>query len=140
MINRVLLTGNLTREPELKRTASGSAILEMGIAVNDRTKDQQTGEWCDRPNYFDLTMFGKRAESVSNYLSKGTKVTVEGRLRYEQWTSKDGQKRSKVKVIVDEIEFMQQRGSNSAVREASTSESGPVIDVEATVYDNDIPF
>ena len=140
MINRVVLVGNLVRTPEIKRTPSGLAILDLSLAVNDRQKNQQTGEWEDRPSYFDCTMFGKRAESVANYLSKGTKVGIEGKLRQESWTNKEGQKRTKVKVIVDEIEFMSNRGDNSAVREASNSQQGAPIEVEATVYDADIPF
>ena len=105
MINRVILAGNLTRDPELRSTASGMSVLNIGLAVNDRVKNQQTDQWEDRPNYFDCTMFGNRAESVSRYLAKGSKVAVEGKLRWSQW-EKDGQKKSKVDIVIDEIEFM----------------------------------
>ena len=107
-INRVVLTGNLTRDPELRRTQSGMAIMSFGIAVNDRRKNSQTGEWEDYANFIDCTMFGSRAESVSNYLSKGSKVGLEGKLRYSTW-EREGQKRSKLEVIVDDIEFLSPR-------------------------------
>lgn len=107
-INKVLITGNLTRDPELRQTASGFPVLGFGVAVNDRRKDPQTGEWKDFPNYIDCTMFGTRAQSVSRFLSKGSKVAIEGKLRWSQW-ERDGQKRSKIEVIVDEIEFLSSR-------------------------------
>lgn len=102
-INRVILSGNLTRDPEVRQTASDMAVMQFGLAVNDRVKNGD--QWEDRPNFVDCTMFGSRAESVSRFISKGSKVTVEGKLRWSQW-EKDGQKRSKIEVVVDEIEFM----------------------------------
>ena len=107
-INRVIISGNLTRDPELRSTASGLPVLGFGVAVNDRRKNQQTGEWEDYPNFIDCTMFGARAESLSRYLGKGTKVAIEGKLRWSQW-EREGQKRSKIEVIVDELEFMSSR-------------------------------
>lgn len=104
-VNQVAITGNLTRDPEVRSTAGGLAVMAFSVAVNERVKNQQTGEWEDRPNFIDCKMFGTRAESVSRYLSKGSKVAVSGRLRWSQW-EKDGQRRSKLEVIVDEIEFM----------------------------------
>ena len=104
-INRVIISGNLTRDPELRSTASGMPVLSLGVAVNDRRRNQQSGEWEDHPNFVDCTMFGNRAESVSRYLSKGSKVAIEGKLRWSQW-ERDGEKRSKLEVVVDEIEFM----------------------------------
>ena len=133
-INKVIITGNLTREPELRRTQGGMAILSFGVAVNDRRRNQQTGEWEDYANFVDCTMFGNRAESLSNYLSKGTKVAIEGKLRWSQW-EREGQKRSKLEVIVDELEFMSSRQQGQQVE----SEPEPEY-VEATVYDDDIPF
>ena len=109
-INRVVISGNLTRDPELRRTQSGMAIMGFGVAVNDRRRNQQTGEWEDYANYIDCTMFGNRAESLSNILVKGMKVAIEGKLRWSQW-ERDGQKRSKIEVIVDELDFMSQRNS-----------------------------
>lgn len=108
-INRVNISGNLTRDPDLRATASGSQILSFGVAVNDRAKDPQTGEWTDRPNFVDCVVFGNRAESLNNLLSKGMKVAIEGKLRYSSWETQDGQKRSKLEVVVDEVEFFAQR-------------------------------
>lgn len=107
-INRVTISGNLTRDPELRTTQGGMAILGFGVAVNDRRKNSQTGEWEDCPNFIDCTMFGTRAEKISQYLSKGTKVAIEGKLRYSSW-EKDGQRRSKLEVIPDEVEIMSAR-------------------------------
>ncbi|MEY8460107.1 single-stranded DNA-binding protein [Eggerthellaceae bacterium 24-137] len=107
-INRVIISGNLTRDPELRCTQSGMDVLSFGVAVNDRRKNSQTGEWEDHPNFVDCTMFGNRARSVAQYLSKGAKVSIEGKLRWEQW-ERDGQKRSTLKVVVDELEFMSSR-------------------------------
>ena len=104
-INRVNISGNLTRDPELRVTSGGTQVLSFGVAVNDRRRNPQTGEWEDYPNFVDCTMFGTRAEAVKRYLSKGSKVAIEGKLRYSSW-ERDGQRRSKLEVIVDEIEFM----------------------------------
>ena len=144
-INRVVISGNLTRDPDLRSTASGMPVLGFGVAVNDRRKNQQTGEWEDYPNFIDCTMFGARAQSVSRFLSKGSKVAIEGKLRWSQW-ERDGQKRSKIEVIVDEIEFMTSRNDAApraaapmqAVSAAPAPMTAPVVD--ASVYDEDIPF
>ena len=150
-INRVTISGNLTCDAELRQTASGMAVLGFSVAVNDRRKNQQTGEWEDSPNFIDCTMFGARAQSVSRFLSKGSKVAIEGKLRWSQW-ERDGQKRSKVEVIVDEIEFMTSR--NDAPSQATAQpvrQQAPyqpqmggmpqaVGPVTGTIYDDDIPF
>lgn len=112
-INHVVMSGNLTRDSELRRTTGGTAILGFGVAVNDRRKNQQTGEWEDYPNFVDCTMFGTRAEKLAGMLAKGTKVCILGKLRYMSW-ERDGQKRSKIEVIVDDIEFMSRRETASA--------------------------
>lgn len=169
-INKAIITGNLTRDPELRRTQSGTAVLNFGVAVNDRRRNPQTGEWEDYANYIDCTMFGNRAESVANYISKGSKVAIEGKLHWSQW-ERDGQKRSKIEVVVDEIEFMSrnQNGSNggyqqngggynpqqqSAPQNAPQQPQGgyygqaqgqyqqqpPTVDTASSVYDDDIPF
>ncbi len=159
-INRVIISGNLTRDPELRNTQSGMAVLSFGVAVNDRRKNPSTGEWEDYPNFVDCTMFGARANSLANYLSKGTKVSIEGKLRWSQW-ERDGQKRSKLEVIVDEIEFMSSRNSNGGGSSyggdtygnqgysapapaysapAAAAPAAPVIDASSSVYDDDIPF
>lgn len=106
-INRANISGNLTRDPDLRATASGMQVLGFGVAVNDRRKNPSTGQWEDYPNFVDCTMFGNRAESMGRILRKGMKVAIEGKLRYSNW-EKDGQRRSKIEVIVDEIELMSQ--------------------------------
>ena len=105
-INRVNISGNLTRDPEMRQTAGGTQILQFGVAVNDRRRNPQSGEWEDVPNYVDCVVFGGRAEPLSRFLSKGSKVAIEGKLRYSTWETKDGQRRSKLEVVVDELEFM----------------------------------
>lgn len=146
-INRVFITGNLTRDPELRATQSGSQVLSFGIAVNDRRKNNQTGEWGDYPNFVDCTMFGTRAEKIANYIAKGSKVAIEGKLRYSSW-ERDGEHRSKLEVIVDEIEFMSRRDEQDGavistpapapVQPAAPRKAAPVAAAE--VYDEDIPF
>ena len=155
-INRVNISGNLTRDPELRATASGTQVLSFGVAVNDRRRNPQTGEREDYPNFVDCTMFGTRAEAVSRYLSKGSKVAIEGKLRYSSW-ERDGQRRSKLEVIVDEIEFMSRGGGQGGQGDYGNAGGGsygggyaapapqaapapvqapPAVDV----YDDDIPF
>lgn len=159
-INRVIISGNLTRDPEIRKTAGGMPVLGFGVAVNDRRRNQQTGEWEDYPNFIDCTMFGTRAEAVSRFLSKGSKVAVEGKLRWSQW-EREGQKRSKLEVIVDELEFMSSRDrqqggyqnngyqqggyqggyqSDGGYQAASAPAPAPSIDATSSVYDDDIPF
>lgn len=164
-INKAVISGNLTRDSELRSTASGYPILGFCVAVNDRIKEN--GEWIDKPNYIDCTMFGSRAEKLAQFLHKGTKVVVEGRLRWSQW-GQEGQKRSKIEVIVDELEFMT-RGDSSytGYNNASTyappaqaygapvpasaygapaapsygsSDISAVADNASSIYDDDIPF
>ena len=148
-INRVIISGRLTREPEIRSTASGMPVLGFGVAVNDRRKNQQTGEWEDYPNFIDCTMFGARAESASRYLAKGAKVSIEGKLRWSQWETKDGQKRSKIDVIVDELEFMSGRNDSSSYggghtggysAPAAAPTAAPVVDAPSSIYDENIPF
>ena len=104
-INRVTLTGNLTRDPEMRATSNGTQIMSFTIAVNDRRRNQQTGVWEEYPNFVGCVMFGRRAEALGRYLAKGRKVAVEGSLRYSTWTS-DGAKRSKLEVVIDDLELM----------------------------------
>ncbi len=106
-INRVCISGNLTRDPELRQTAGGSQVLGIGVAVNDRRKNQQTGQWEDVPNFVDCVVFGNRAEALAAILHKGDKVAIDGRLRYSSWEAKDGTRRSKLEVVAEELELMQ---------------------------------
>ena len=144
-INKALISGNLTRDPELRSTTNGTSVLSFGVAVNDRRRDPSTGEWGDYPNYIDCVMFGNRADGVSRILTKGMKVAIEGKLRWRQWET-DGQKRSKIEVVVDEIEFLSSRDGGS--RQSAPAEGGmgsvsrdeiPAAP-EVSVYDEDVPF
>ncbi len=161
-INRVVLSGNLTRDGELRSTTGGTTVLTFGIAVNDRRRNA-SGEWEDVPNFVDCVMFGTRAEALSRFLTKGTKVALEGKLRYSSW-ERDGQRRSKLEVIVDDLEFMSSRngqgsyqGGAQQARSQQASEpafsapsayqpqqQAPQRPVQAPpsadVYDEDIPF
>lgn len=137
-INRVIVSGNLTREPEVRTTASGNPVMGFGIAVNDRRKNSQTGEWEDYPNFIECTMFGARAQSVSRFLSKGSKVAIEGKLRWSQWETNEGQKRSKIEIIVDEIEFMSSISNGAQV--PATASATAVDPMTSTLYDDDIAF
>ena len=130
-INRVIISGNLTKNPETRSTAGGTIVLQFSVAVNERRKNQQTGEWEDYPNYVDCTVFGKRAEALSTRLSKGSKVAIDGKLRWSQW-EKDGQKRSRLDVIVEEIEILSQRSEAKAANDRAPQ--------FVEVYDEDIPF
>lgn len=124
-INRVVISGNLTRDPELRATSSGMNVLKMGVAVNDRRKNQQTGEWEDVPNFVDVTVFGARAEALSRFLSKGSKVAIEGKLRWSQWESQAGDKRSKLEVVADEVEFLSSRDGGSGGYSAPSAAPAP---------------
>ena len=114
-INKVFLTGHLTRDPECRVSASGTAVLDMGVAVNDRRRNAATGEWEDVPNFIDCAVFGKRAEALAAHLTKGCKVAIEGKLRYSSW-DKDGERRSKLSVIVDEVEFLSRKPASQAAQ------------------------
>ncbi len=142
-INKVMITGNLTRDAETRTTQSGTSVTTIGVAVNDRTRNQTTGEWEDYPNFINCVIFGRRGEAISQYLTKGLKVAIEGKLRFSQW-EKEGEKRSKLDVIVDEIEFMSSRsgGASSGAGDVSaySAPQTPVIDGDSSVYDEDVPF
>lgn len=113
-INRVNISGNLGRDAELRQTQSGSAVLTFAVAVTDRRRNPQTNDWEDYVNWVDCTLFGNRAQALSQYLIKGTKVAVEGKLRWSQWEDKNGGgKRSKIEVIVDEVELLSARPQNA---------------------------
>ena len=106
--NRVVLVGNLTRDVELRRTPQGTAVTDVGLAVNERVK--RNDEWVDEANFFDITLWGRTAEVASEYLSKGSSVLIEGRLKYETWQQDDGAKRSKVKVVGERMQMLGGRG------------------------------
>lgn len=123
-INKVMITGNLTRDAELRTTPSGTSILNLGVAVNDRRRNQN-GEWEDYANFIDCTMFGRRAEALAQYLTKGVKVAIEGRLHYSSWEDRNsGQRRSKVDVTIDELEFMSSRNGGGQGYDAGGNSYG----------------
>lgn len=145
-INAVTLAGNLTRDPEIRETRSQTAVMNFSIAVNERARNQQTGEWESRPNYFDCVLFGKRANGLVPYLHKGLKVCVTGRLRQNVW-ERDGKRNSRVEVVVEEIEFMSPRdgsgGYQADPRPAQAyAQPAPVPSYPqpAQPYQSDIPF
>ena len=155
-INRVCISGNLTRDSELRYTSGGMSILSFCVAVNERRKNQQTGEWEDYPNFVGCVLFGKYGEAMQQHLAKGTKVAIEGRLRYSSWES-DGQRRSKLEVIADEVvtfaprqqgapqQQQQPAYSAPAPTAAPVQHSVPQIPVppaprHQSMYDEDIPF
>ena len=109
-INIVTISGNLTRDPEL-RQAGSTSVLSFGVAVNDRRRNLQSGQWESVPNFVDCTVFGSRADALAGLLHKGSKVAIEGKLRYSSWEGKDGKKRSKLEVVVNELELMQRETS-----------------------------
>lgn len=135
-INRVVISGNLTRDPELRSTAGGLSVLKLGVAVNDRRKNQSTGEWEDTPNFVDVTVFGARAEALSRFLTKGSKVAIEGKLRWSQW-EKDGEKRSKLEVVADEVEFLSSREGGSG---GSSAPAREYVSPAADDIGEEIPF
>jgi single-strand DNA-binding protein len=141
-INRVVLVGRLTRDPELRHLPSGSPVLQLGIAVNGRQQDQ-SGNWVDKPNFFDVKLFGNRAESLSQHLAKGRRIGVDGRLDWSSWEAQDGSKRSKVEIVAFDIQFLDSRGD----AEAQPRQYVPESDVSANQddfapagVDDDIPF
>jgi len=105
-INRVILTGNLTRDPEMRATGGGLSVCSLRIAVNGSRKDGQTGEWVDEPNYFNVTIFGRQGETTGQYLQKGRGVAVDGRLRWREYVDKDGNKREAIEVVADTVQFL----------------------------------
>jgi len=107
-VNVVVITGNLTRDPELRHTNGGTAVCELRVAVNSRRKDQ-SGNWVDKPNYFDVTVWGAQGENCANYLSKGRPVAIEGRLDWREWEAKDGGKRQAVQIIANTVQFLGSR-------------------------------
>jgi single-strand DNA-binding protein len=104
-INRVVLTGNLTRDPELRNLPSGTAVCSLRIASNTRRKDQQ-GQWIDKPNYFDVTVWGAQGENCAQYLTKGRPVAVDGRLEWREFTDKDGNNRQAIEIVADSVQFL----------------------------------
>lgn len=143
--NRVILVGNLTRDPNVRYTPSGTAVCEIGLAVNERRKNQ-TGEWVDEVVYVDVTLWGRTAEVAGEYLTKGAPVLIEGRLRMDTW-EKDGEKRSKLRVVAERMQMLGARGpqNNSGSRPATGKAPAPemgdsVVDDSGFSPEDDVPF
>ena len=148
-INRVVMTGNLTRDPELRNLPSGMAVCSLRIASNTRRKDQSTGEWVDKPNYFDVTVWGAQGENCAQYLSKGRPVAIDGRLEWREWQDKEtGQKRQAVDIIADSVQFLGSReGGENGGRftpqsdvPADTADFAQAPVASGSSTDDDIPF
>lgn len=142
-INRVVLVGNLTRDPELKQLPSGTPLCSLRIAVNSRRKDE-TGQWTDKPNYFSVSVFGNQAESCSQYLSKGRPVAIDGRLDWREWEAKDGSgKRESVEIVAESVQFLGSRGDaagGETPQFVPAGAAGENADFAASAADDDIPF
>ena len=121
--NRVVLVGNLTRDVELRRTPQGTAVTDLGLAVNERVK--KNDEWVDEVNFFDVTLWGRTAEVASEYLAKGSSVLIEGRLKYETWSQEDGTKRSKVKVVGEKMQMLGSKAGGGGGGGGQSSASRP---------------
>jgi single-strand DNA-binding protein len=140
-INRVTIVGRLTRDPELQYLQSGTAVLRLGVAVNGRQKDAG-GNWVDKPNFFDVKVFGAQAETLNNHLAKGRRVGVDGRLDWSSWEAADGSKRSKVEIVAQSVQFLDSRGDAEG-GERQFVPAGATAGADADFAggaDDDIPF
>ena len=135
-LNRVVITGNLTKDPELRSTPSGTPVCKLRVAVNSRRKDSASGEWVDKPNYFDVTVWGSQGENCANYLSKGRPIAVDGRLDWREWEAQDGSKRQAVEIVADSVQFL---GSRDDAQRAGGNGFTPSSDVPADTSDFDQP-
>lgn len=139
-LNVVVIAGCLTAEPRQTATPNGNTVVQFSLAVNDRRKNNKTGEWDDYTHYIDCTMFGKFAERMVVYLHKGVRVTVEGKLNHRRW-EKDGQKHSKIEVIVNELvppQVQRQQGYQQPY--AAPSYAAPQQPQQIDLADADLPF
>jgi single-strand DNA-binding protein len=142
-INRVVLVGNLTKDPELRHTPSGMAVCSLRVAVNSRRKDQSTGEWTEKPNYFSVTVWGNQGESCAQYLSKGRPVAIDGRLDWREYQAQDGTKREAIEIVADSVQFLGGRqdaegGAPQYVPAGAAREAD--ADFGGSATDDDIPF
>jgi single-strand DNA-binding protein len=141
-INRVTIVGRLTRDPELRHLPSGTPVLQLGVAVNGRQRDD-AGNWTDKPNFFDVKVFGNQAETLAQHLGKGRRIGVDGRLDWSSWEAQDGSKRSKVEIIANSVQFLDSRGDAEGggerqfVPAAATADTS---DFGGSAADDDIPF
>jgi single-strand DNA-binding protein len=145
-LNKVMLIGRLTRDPEMRTFSNGGKVAKFGFAVNNRRKNASTGQWEDEPVFLDVEAFnrgetGKQADLVEQYLRKGQQVFVEGHLQLDQWTSKEGEKRSKLKIVVDNFQFLEPRSdSGSGEGGYRSSRPAPVAQKQPAVAPVDDGF
>ncbi|HME04121.1 MAG TPA: single-stranded DNA-binding protein [Solirubrobacteraceae bacterium] len=151
-INRVVMTGNLTADPELRSLPSGMSVCSLRIACNTRRKNGSTGEWEDKPNYFNVTVWGAQGENAARFLAKGRPVAIDGRLEWREWEAQDGTKRQATDIIADSVQFLGSRdeasvGGGSPVSGISKGSDIPVDEgdfqpapVAGGTGDDDIPF
>jgi single-strand DNA-binding protein len=146
-INRVVITGNLTRDPELRSTPSGTSVCSLRIACNTRRKDP-SGEWVEKPNYFDVTVWGKQGENCATYLQKGRAVAIDGRLEWREFDDREGNKRQAVEIVADSVQFLGGRDDAPANGSRFTPQSDVPADTSdfasapspGAPADDDIPF
>ena len=150
-INRVVLTGNLTADPELRSLPSGTSVCRLRVASNTRRKDASTGEWQDKPNYFDVTVWGAQGENCARYLAKGRPIALDGRLEWREWQDQNGNKRQSVEIVADSIQFLGGRDDAGGGGQSNgfTPRSDIPVDTNdfatapsspSAVADDDIPF
>jgi single-strand DNA-binding protein len=150
-VNVVVVTGNLTKDPELRTTPNGTSVCKLRVAVNSRRKDAASGEWVDKPNYFDVTVWGAQGENCATYLSKGRPVAVEGRLDWREWEAQDGSKRQAVEIIANSVQFLGSRGDAPASGGGNGIQGGSDVPADTSDFegekagvgsgsDDDIPF
>jgi single-strand DNA-binding protein len=151
-INRVIITGNLTSDPELRSLPSGTSVCKLRVACNTRRKDGASGEWVDKPNYFDVTVWGAQGENCARYLSKGRPVAIDGRLEWREWETPEGGKRQAVDIIADTVQFLGGRDEGAAPSQGFTPRSDVPVDTSdfaaapagaptaPAAADDDIPF
>ncbi len=145
--NRVILLGNLTRDPEVRYTPQGTAVCDVGLAVNERRKNA-AGEWIDEVVYVDVTLWGRTAEVAGEYLTKGSPILIEGRLRLDTWESQEGQKRSRLRVVGERMQMLGARGENAGggarqrrpAASAGSSAGADEIPPSDIPPDDDVPF
>ncbi|MEA2248524.1 MAG: single-strand DNA-binding protein [Solirubrobacteraceae bacterium] len=148
-INRVIITGNLTSDPELRSLPSGTSVCKLRVACNTRRKDNSTGEWVDKPNYFDVTVWGAQGENCARYLAKGRPVAVDGRLEWREWDTPEGQKRQAVDIIAETVQFLSSPRDEGGQGNGFSARSDIPVDTNdfaaapagrSAPADDDIPF
>ena len=139
--NKVIIVGNLTRDPELKNTTGGTSVADLGIAINDNYKNK-AGETVEQTTFVDVVVWGRQAETANEFLSKGSSVLIEGKLQLDQWDAEDGSKRSKMRVRADRVQFLSTKSQSTGGRPSSVHDEKPNKDVPADFGDDDddIPF